>query len=253
MNTGLIFSLLFFFNLATTADDTPKKIYCAVASNFLQPMQEIKKAFEKTYPIQLELSSASSGVLTAQIMNGAPFHLFISANMKYPLYLHQNKLTLKPPLEFIHGRVAFWSKEDPGLASISSHLNGNKVQTIAIADPDLAPYGAITKDWLSTQGLYELLKNKLIFAENIGKVNHYIFISTVDAAFSSNSAMYSEELMDNGSWQLLDTTATGTIPHGLAMLKTSEKEMQHVLLLYDFLQSGLAKDIFEKYGYVVSD
>lgn len=235
--------LLFLLFPACTSSDRPK---FAVAANLLYPMQEIQSVYQTTTGNRFDLISGSSGVLSAQIMHGAPFDLFFSANMKYPEALFQAERTQSAPIIIVKGRSVFWSKYPLKNQELASFLGSGKVERLAIANPSLAPYGAEAKNYLQDAHLWQKWEKQLILGENIGQVNQYIRTSSVDAAFTAISSKHATQLKGKGYWKLLGDSADG-IPHGLVLLPNASEAATDIL---KFLQTPEAQKIFEKYGYV---
>ena len=161
------------------------KLKVAIAANFLYAAREIEKVYEAESDVDIQLISASSGVLTAQILNQAPYDVFLSANYDYANKIHDEGLGSEP-VPFCQGRLALWFKDgrrnenDP-----ARHLVRLPPRSIAIPNPKLAPYGMAAKAWLEK---HELTILELVFAENVGQVNQYIYTESVSAAFTSSSS-----------------------------------------------------------------
>ena len=219
----------------------------AVAANLTAPMQEIVQAFEAESGIKASLSSASSGVLTAQIMHGAPFDLFFSANEKYTETLYEEGFGQQAPQTVVRGLWVFWTKKDLQTPDIPQLIEHPQIKTIAIANPELAPYGQQVRNWLQFESLWDSIQRKLIYGENVGQVNQYIYSGSVDAAFTAVSAMHAENLRELGKWMEPDTGQSG-IPHSILLLKDGAPQAQ---LFLDFLKGEKAKEVFLKYGYRV--
>lgn len=228
-------------------------INVAVAANLLFPMQKIEQLFENRYQEKINLISASSGVLTAQISNGAPYHLFLSANMKYLQNLYENGKTLTEPGILVHGRLVFWSKQKVVEGLLVQYLKNDPVKSIAIAQPALAPYGQAVKNWLQQEGVFDAIENKLVYGENVGQVNRYIYSGSVEAAFTAVSAMFAEDLKDKGHWLLLGDSEeeTALLAHGWVILKEASNEMDNVREFAEFLSSPQARAVFQEFGYII--
>jgi len=227
-------------------------IRVAVAANMALPMHEIKKAFESEYPeVSIEIISASSGKLTAQISNYAPFHIFVSADMQYPKKLYENGICKQKPAVITNGKLVIWSKEkftNHDNSSLISLIEGNRVKNIAIAEPVLAPYGTNAKNWLQKKGVWEKVKDKLVYGENVGKVNQYIFSESVEIAFTASSAANSTQLSKKGHWIPISNW-TG-IPHGGMILDYGiQNQAQASETFFNFLMSAESKNILENFGY----
>jgi len=229
-------------------------IRVAVAANLSYPMQKIKERFQKDHPhVNVEVISASSGKLTAQISHQAPFHIFISANMQYPNNLFEKGITTQKPTVITHGRAIGWSKKKLSSNLLSTKnlialLQSDVVKNIAIAEPDLAPYGKAAQDWLKSQGIWEKLKNKLVYGENVGKVNQYVYAESVDFAFTAASASYFKNMSEKGSW--IPLKQQKGIPHGGMVLNFGlENEKEASKLFFDYLLTAEAQEILDNFGY----
>ncbi len=220
----------------------------AVASNLLLPFQEIEKKFEEKYPYQVELIPGASGTITSQIMNGAPYHLFVSAEDKYIEQLIRQDKTHGGPITLCFGTIYLWVRTGIDGVNPEAILKSDKVKSIGLAHPDLAPYGKQARDWLERKQLGLLVHEKIVYGNSIGQVNQYIVAKSVDAAFTSNSLMFSKEKTD-GRFLKIQETWLKPLPQALVMLKTEGAAMFIGTLLKDFLQGKEAKEIFEKYGY----
>ena len=216
-------------------------------------MQKIEQLYEAKYNQQIHLISASSGVLTAQINNGAPFHLFFSADMKYPRLLAESGKALTQPQILVHGRLAAWSPQKVTETQLIQVLKSDQAKAVAIAHPNLAPYGQAAKNWLEIKGIFNTTKSKLVYGENVGQVNRYIYSGAVDVAFTAISAMFSEELKDKGYWLVLgpEKEDTALLAHGWVMLKPASAEMNKVKQFVAFLNTPAAKTVFQDFGYIL--
>lgn len=231
------------------AQQTPRKVSVAVAASLMLPLEEVASEFEKEHGIRVELSPASSGVLTAQIIHGAPFDLFISADAVYPKKLEESEKTVGRAETFAFGTLVLWSKKDLKGMSPTQFFSGDDVKTLSIANPDLAPFGTAAVKWLEQGDLYLKVKPKLIYGENIGSVNQFIASGAVDAALTSVSALHTPQLRQKGHWITLPPSENTRIPHVAVVIdqKHSRADTKRFL---DFLLSDTAQAILAKYGYM---
>lgn len=229
-------------NLISVAQDENLKI--AVAANLLPTMNQIEALYEEKFQSSLTLIVASSGKLTAQIVNGAPYDVFISADMKYPQKIYDEGNAQQPPEVLIQGKLYFWTK-DTTIQSIEQSLR--EAETIAIAQPEMAPYGAQTLQWLKRQGWWNDIRDKIVYAENVSQVNQYIATRTADAAFTANSAMHAEPISKYGSWQAVPDTPL--MPHGIVLLRNSEASEYAVNQFLEFIISPVAQKVFQDFDY----
>lgn len=141
----------------------------AVASNFAWPMGELEASFEADGIHELTVASGSTGQLYAQIVNGAPYDVFLAADRERPLKLAEAGLG-NSPFAYALGRLALWTRE-PRFAdglTVDALANGD-FRRLAIANPRLAPYGVAARETLQTLGLSESLQAKIVLGENVGQ------------------------------------------------------------------------------------
>ena len=234
----------------TYAQDGNLKI--AVAANLLLPMQEVKELYEKNFESTLTLIPGSSGKLTAQILNGAPYDIFLAADVKYTQRIGREGYAAAPSEVLLRGRLAFWSNKQID-EPLSSWLLSKDVRSLAIAQPELAPYGHRATDWLNEKGIYDEVLPKLIFGESIGQVNQYIRSTTVDAAFTAISAMHAEELKDKGHWKPLDIYSgdPSRLDHGIVILGNATADKLTIDQFIEFIKSPVAEKVFLDFGYEI--
>ncbi len=220
------------------------KLKVAIAANFLYAAREMEQVYEAENDVDIQLISASSGVLTSQILNQAPYDVFLSANHDFAKKIHDEGLGTDP-VPFCQGSLALWFKDrsenenEPGSA-----LGRLPAKSIAIPNPKLAPYGMAAEAWLVK---HELTGLELVFAENVGQVNQYIYSASVSAAFTSASSIYASSLNNKGRWVLLED-ADG-IPHHVLQLNNSSNPKAAAQFI-TFLQSQSAQQILQKFGYL---
>lgn len=229
----------------------PQDLLVAVAANVQFAMEELQTAFAEESGLQVKTVVGSSGKLTAQIKNGAPYDLFLSADMKYPQELHQAGLTVDTPRVYARGALVLWSLAGLDLRrDLPEILNDPAVTKIAIADPQLAPYGAEALRVLQYYGIDEALAPKLVYGRSIAQVNQYITLQTVAAGLTARSVVLSPEMRDVGDWIAIDTQAYSPIDQGAVMLKHGqENRPEAARRFYEFLFSAPARAIFFRYGY----
>ena len=177
MRKSFILTLLF---VAYATSLRAEEAMVAVAANFSAPMQQIAALFQKETGHQIKLSFGASGGIYAQIKNGAPFDLFLSADQLTPQKLEAEGLGV-PNSRFTYatGQLVLWSKQE-GLVDAKGHVLQNKsIQRIALANPKLAPYGAAAIETMTNLGLLKELQSKLVQGDNIAQT--YQFVSTQNA------------------------------------------------------------------------
>lgn len=228
-----------------------KELNLALAANVSYAINDLIKEFNKTNKnIKVKYVIGSSGKLTAQIKNGAPYDLFLSANMKYPNNLYKKNLTLNKPLVYAKGSLALLSTKSKGLSSKLNLLTNKEIKRIAIANPKTAPYGIASKEALEKSNLYEKIKNKLIFGESISQTVSYS-VTAADIGFIAKSSLYSKKMKKfkkDINWVEVDDSLYTPTKQGIVILKKT-KVKDEAQAFFNFIKSKNAKNIFKKYGY----
>jgi len=227
-----------------------QKLRIAVAANAQFVANVLANEFKKQTSIDAKLVVSSSGKLTAQIEQGAPFDVFLSADMKYPQELFAKQLTTGKPEIYAYGTLVMWSKKEINLAKGLNALNQPFIKRIAIANAALAPYGEAAEQALEHTGLLAQLKPKLVYGESIAQVNQYLLTGAVDVAFTAKSIVLDPAQKDKGNWKEIDAKLYKPIAQGVVVLKASNGEnLKQANRFYKFLFSAKAKQIFKQYGY----
>ena len=231
---------------AVRADtDLSKDINIAVASNFRAPLEEIANLYTKTTSKKVVISSGSSGKFVAQIENGAPFDLFLSADQKFPRALIEKKLAEQSSrFTYAIGSLVLWSSSPElvdGEAGVLKRLN---FKHLAIANPDLAPYGLAAKQTLEKMGLWEKVKSKIVMGENIEQTEQFIASGNAELGFIPLSMVKTLK----GTHWLVPSENYSPILQDAVILSRS-KDKPEVKKFFAFLKSKGAKGIIESYGY----
>ena len=181
--TTLVLILICILTMSGTAvgDD---KISVAVAANFINAFQEIAQDFEARTGVKVEATFSSTGRFYAQIKNGAPYDVFLSADEERPDLLHREGWT-EGTFIYARGRAVLWSADKSFCkgADWPDALKNEKIKKISLPNPSLAPYGASAKAALEAAGIWEQLQEKLVFAETIAQSFQYASTGAVDAGF----------------------------------------------------------------------
>lgn len=223
-----------------------EQINVAVAANFVTTFQEIARSFEVKTGVSVEATYASTGQLYAQIMNGAPYDLFLSADEDKPALLHREGRA-DTPFVYATGRVVLWTiRQD--LCSARTWREVMAVpglKKIAVANPKTAPYGAAATEALKKTGILERVQGRLVFAQNIAQAFQYAATGSVDAGFCALSSSLSEEGR-KGCFFSVDE-APPIVQSGCVLKRT--KRQKAVGEFIGFLSSPEAGAIKKKYGY----
>lgn len=222
------------------ANSQNKTLTVAVASNFLSTAKHLASDYQKQTGVHIRLSSASSGKLTTQIEAGAPFDLFLSADIARPERLVKSGHALADSLAvYATGELVLVSR-DP-IKSIDDVLSGK----VAVANPLTAPYGAAAKQWLEQQGA----KPNLIRGENINQAWHFFELGTVDVALVARSQVQSRQ--EQSFHQKLLSVDSSILEQGMVILASS-KSLAEAKAFHQFLLSEQAQAYITSTGYVSS-
>jgi molybdate transport system substrate-binding protein len=251
MKNIFLFAFVLFFAVSITAQN---KVTVAVAANMQYPMNALKEKFEQETGIKIEVILSSSGKLTQQIQEGAPYDVFISADTIYPQTLYRNNFATAAPKVYAKGVLVLWSN-NPNIqpAKDLKLLLSDNVKKIAIANPKTAPYGVAAEQILNHYNLYDQVRDKLVFGESITQTNQFILSQSADIGFTAKSVVLSSEMKDKGKWVDLDLKTYSPIEQAAVILKHgTETNKAASEKFYNYLYSKTGKDIFKKFGYLIN-
>lgn len=243
------FITLVLFSVCLLSKGQATELKVAVAANFAAPMQEITALFERDTGHKAALSFGSTGKFYAQVKNGAPFQLLLSADSQTPLRLEREGLTvLGTRTTYATGKLVLWSKQDSLVDARGEVLRGADFRRIALADPKLAPYGAATIEVLSRLGLLAQLKPKFVQGENVSQA--YQFVATENAAlgFVALSQVFLDGRIVEGSGWIVPAELYQPI-HQDAVVLGRGRDNPAAFELLRFLGSDAARRIMRSYGY----
>ena len=238
------------FLLVMPLDAFASEITVAGAANVQFTLDDLKAEFTKETGIGVKTIIGSSGKLTAQIENGAPFDVFLSADMKYPTKVYKDGYSSNAPKVYADGVLVLWTMKDLDLSKGINVLNDTGVGKIAIANPELAPYGREAVNALKFYKLYEPLQKELVLGESISQANQFITTQAADIGFTAKSIVVAPNMVGRGKWVEVDPQSYKTIAQGVVVLKYGQQNhSKEAREFYDFLFSAPAQKIFKKYGY----
>ncbi|MBD3789715.1 MAG: molybdate ABC transporter substrate-binding protein [Campylobacterales bacterium] len=246
----LLLSLLFL-----AANLYAGEIKIAVAANVTAAMEALQQEFAKTHPdTKVTVLLGSSGKLTAQIANGAPFDVFMSADMTFPHSLYEKKIAMNEPQVYAQGALALFSIKGFDLSKGISVVTDAGINKIAIANPKSAPYGKAAIEALTKTGLLEKVEGKFVYGESITQAVQYT-ITAAEIGFVAKSSMKSKDMIkyeEGKAYVDVDPSLYTPIDQGVVMLKHGENNSE-AKAFYDFIMSKEAKAIFKAYGYLVHE
>ena len=228
------------------------QIKVAVAANVSYAIDSLVQEFSKNNPnTQVIIILGSSGKLTAQISHGAPYDIFMSANMKYPNKLYETKKVLTKPKIYALGSLALFSTKNLNLSKNLNILQTKQISKIAIANPKTAPYGKAAFEALKNADILDIIKPKFIYGESISQTVSYTVTAT-DIGLIAKSSLYSKNMTKykkDINWVEIDTKLYTPIEQGVVIVKDSKEAKA----FYDFILSEKAKKIFRNYGYLTNE
>jgi molybdate transport system substrate-binding protein len=242
--------LIFFCLFVVSIKVIQAQVTVAAAANIQFAMEELKSVFAESTGTAVQTVYGSSGKLCTQIKNGAPFDIFVSADTRFPDSLHAWGLTICSPEIYAYGSLVLWTTKPLKPNSDLSILRNNEINKVAIADPKSAPYGAEAVHALETSGLFEKIKGKIIYGDNVLQVSQYISSGAVDIGFCAKSIVMSNSLKTTGTWVEVDSTFYDPIAQAAVLLKHSSVSVQ-ADRFFHFLYSRKAQEIFTRNGYKV--
>jgi molybdate transport system substrate-binding protein len=226
------------------------KLTIAVAANMQYAIEALRAEYKDA---EIKVVLGASGNLTHQIIQGAPFDIFISADTLFPKILSDSNLTVQLPKVYAQGLLVLWTARQnirPN-ANLKLLLN-DEIKHIAIANPKTAPYGAAAEYILKKYGLYKKIADKLVTGESITQTTQFIATQAADIGFTAKSIVISDEMRGKGKWVELDRNDYPPIKQAAVLLKYAQQNNAvEAKKFYDFLYSEKAKTIYKKFGYIV--
>ena len=225
------------------------RLLIAAASDLKFTLDSVIYVFSKTHPGKVDVTYGSSGKLTEQIINGAPFDIFFSADMLYPERLKQQGKTSSEIYHYVTGRLVIWSKKvDPRKNGMQS-LVDPAIKKIAIANPLHAPYGKRAVESLKFYKLSELINSKLVYGENISQTAQFVSTGAADIGIVALSLALSPNMKDEeGKYLVIPNESHQPLKQG-AVITLHGKNNKLAATFFEFIKSKTALDIFSHYGF----
>ncbi|MFD0795668.1 molybdate ABC transporter substrate-binding protein [Mucilaginibacter litoreus] len=243
--TFSLFGLIWVICINTAMTQSVK---VAVAANLQPVMRTIKTDFKSSTGVNIDIISGPSGNLAAQIRNGAPFDVFLSADTDFPLSLQHDGFGLTPVKIYAQGVLIICSKQRLDLSKWQQLVLTAGIKKIAIANPAIAPYGRATKQALNQMNMYDKLKTKLVFGESISQVNTYVITGTVQAGFTTLSLIKDASNKTPLYYSVISPKSYTPIEQGMLLLKHARGNAS-AEKFYRYILSSSARKIFKQFGY----
>ncbi len=237
--------LIFGWSILVLPATAKELLRVAAASNLQVVAAPLRAAFEAEHPtIAVEFSHSASGSLVAQIRQGAPFDVLLSANLLYPSALIESGHAAADSLvTFAHGQLVLWPH--PPTADWRSALRDPAVRRLAIAQPDTAPFGIAAREILREAGMWADVEARLVYGENVAQALQFAASGNADYAMVAASLLTGRPHLGAG---LLIPITTDTLAHGAVVIRgRAQRPLAEVWV--EWLGSATARAILEQHGY----
>jgi molybdate transport system substrate-binding protein len=248
-------TLALVFAGALRAAGATGRVSVAAASNLIFALDALNAAFRHTHPeIALTVSTGASGSLFAQIKNGAPFDVFLSADTDYPQRLVAEKLGEAGTLRtFATGRLVLWTtRPDLDVTNIAAAVRSPTLKKLALAQPKSAPYGRAAQAALEHLGVWGAVEPRIVYGENISQTAQFVETGNADAGFVAMSLIASGTLAGKGSWSEVSPRFYSGVSLDHALVITRRGASSPAAKRYvEFLATEPAREILRRFGYHV--
>lgn len=227
------------------------QVQVAVAANFTAPARQIAAAFEKETGHKAALSFGATGKFYAQIRNGAPFEVLLSADDTTPARLEQEGAAIAGSrLTYAVGRLALWSAKPGYVDAQGAVLQTGEFKHLAIANPKLAPYGAAAIEALTALKLLDAVQAKFVQGENIAQTHQFVVSGNAELGFVALSQVMQDGRIASGSVWIVPARLHQPIRQDAVLLEKGRARPAATAWLV-FLGSDRAKAIIRRFGYEI--
>jgi molybdate transport system substrate-binding protein len=251
MRCSLFAVLAALLTVAPAAADVPN---VAVAANLNFAMPEIAAAFKRSSGREARIAFGASGNFSRQIREGAPFELFLSADEANVSMLAAAGRTVDGGRVYAVGRLVVFApagspvKADADLAGLAAAVGAGTVRRVAIANPELAPYGRAAREALEKRGLWTALQGRVVFGENVNQTAQFALAGGVEAAFIPLSIVVAPNFKDRGAWATVPEALHARIVQRMVLMKGAGETARQ---LYDFIGGAEARAILVRHGFAI--
>ena len=233
----------------STGGATAAEVQVAVAANFAGPAKKLAEQFEQKTGHKLAISAGSTGKFYAQIVNGAPFEVFLSADDETPARLEKEKLAVAGSrYTYAIGKLVLWSPATGTVDDKGDVLRKAAFKRLAIANPRLAPYGAGARQAMEKLGVWAALQGKLVLGENTAQTLQFVATGNVELGFVAFSQIQDGGKPPAGSYWMVPPSLYEPIRQDAALLERGQGNAAARQFL-EFLRSPPAREMIRAYGY----
>lgn len=238
-----------FFAIGTSA--SAENLTIAAASDLRFALDEVVEIFEADHPgHNINVIYGSSGRMTAQIINGAPYDIFFAADISFPQRLQAEGMTATEPAVYAIGRIVLWtSRLDASSMTLQDLATNDNIRRIAIAQPAHAPYGQRAQEAMKTAGVWEQIQSKLVFGENIAHAAQMTESGAADIGIIALSLALFPSMLEHG-YTLISDSMHNPLTQGFVVTRRGG-ENALAMQLAEFMGTNEAHEIMKKYGFVM--
>lgn len=236
---------------AVTADEP---LLVAGASDLMPAFTVLGEQFEEATSEQVVFNFGSSGQLAQQLIEGAPMDLYASANVSFvEQVLDAGVGDPDTQATYAFGRIAIWSPDDAwgGWESLDDLADDEAVRTIAIANPDHAPYGLAARQALETAGLWDTLQPRLVYGENISDTQRLAATGNADVAIVALSLALAADEAGDGRWVLLEENLHQPLQQELVVTAEDPDRAALAAEFIDFVNSEEGREVMRRFGFLL--
>ena len=228
------------------------EVLVAVAANFAEVVSHLDPEFERRTGHTLLITTGSTGKLYAQIVSGAPFHVLLSADAATPARLEREGLAVSGTrFTYAIGALALWSRDPARIGGDGpAVLRDGDFRHLALANPDLAPYGVAARETMQSLGVWDGLASKLVMGENVGQVHSMVATGNAELGFVALSALRSPRTRTTGSLWEVPQRLHAPIRQDAVLLRAGAGNPGARAFL-DHLGSASARAVIRAHGYSI--
>lgn len=221
----------------------------AVASNFARSAVALAERFEAETGVAVRLSNGSTGKLYAQILHGAPFDVFLAADVERPARLEQSGHAVAGArFTYATGALVLWSRSERDCHAALSDENGGH---IALANPETAPYGKAAVEYLSGAGYWNSVSERAVYGENINQTLQFVATGNAVIGLIAKSQLVAPQLPEAAcTWEVPASSYSNLEQQAVLMRRAAGND--NATRFFEFLRSAAAQEIIRRHGYEVA-
>lgn len=224
-----------------------RELHVAAASDLIRVLKDLTTAFERGSHIRVVTTFGPTAQLTQQIENGAPYDVFLAADVGHVAQLvSRGDALADSSFVFARGRLAVWAPARPGLNTLDG-LTGPDIRVIALAKPELAPYGAAALETLQSVALWNQVEKKVVYAPSIAIAKQFADTGNADAAFTALALVKG----DSGHYFVVDEKLHKPIDEAVCIMKASSRQ-EDARAFTRFLAGEESRAILKRFGFTTN-